>query len=80
MTIVSTEGLEAELPMQEDDRIACRQEILSTGGTTRARGEVVDEANSLLLERNYPGGLASLLNRLWRDNMLGVVYLLYRQT
>lgn len=43
--------------MQEDDSVALTEEVLSRGGATGASGEVVNEADSLVLERD--GGTAT---------------------
>jgi len=43
---------EAELPVQEYDSVSGLQEVLRAGGATGASGEVVDEADCLILQRD----------------------------
>lgn len=43
---------QTELPVQEDHRIPLLQEIFGRRRAPRARGEIVDEAHRLVLERN----------------------------
>ena len=39
------------LPVEEDDCIAIRKEVLGGGRATRSSGKVVDEAHGLFFER-----------------------------
>lgn len=50
MAVVARVRQEAELPVQEDDGVACFEEVLGGGGAAGAGGEVVDEADGLGLE------------------------------
>jgi hypothetical protein len=43
---------EAELSMQENDRIAFLQEVLSGCGSAGASGEIVNETDGLVFERD----------------------------
>ena len=57
MAVVAREGQQGELSVQEEDGVAGFEEIFGRGGAARARREVVDEADGLLLEGD--GGAAA---------------------